>query len=249
VISRASPLLLVLFIAPAFAGHPWGGVDICEARKDIVPPGIDPALLPDPGSPGAQVLQRTCTQCHNLPGPGRHTREEWPAVLTRMETLMKVSRFYRGLLGPVTMPDAGARAALRAYLDTYALHPLPPRAAGLPVDGVERLYRETCGDCHAAPDPRVYAATTWPALLERMDAHRTAMARPALSAAQHKAVASFSARAHGDPAVVGSGHQGVALPLPESAPTGGDPLGRLASLAAFFGLAGLGVWRWRRGRH
>jgi hypothetical protein len=240
--------LLLVFVAPAFAGHPWGGVDICEARKDIIPPGIDPALLPEGASPGAQALQRYCTQCHNLPGPGRHTRAEWPAVLTRMQTLMKVSHFYRGLLGPVAMPDAGERAALAAYLDAHALRPLPPRAAGLPADGVERLYREACGDCHAAPDPRAYSATTWPALLERMDAHRVTMARPALSAAQHRAVAAFSARAHGGPAVAGSGHQGVALPLPESAPAGGDPLGRLASLAAFFGLAALGVWRWRRGR-
>ncbi len=243
-------LLLALLIAtpPAFAGHPWGGVDICEARRDIIPPGIDPALLPEPASAGAQVLQRYCMQCHNLPGPGRHTRDEWPTVLTRMQTLMKVSHFYRGLLGPVAMPDAGERAALAAYLDAHALHPLPPRAAGLPADGVERLYREACGDCHATPDPRAYDAAAWPALLDRMDTHRTAMARPALSVAQHKAVAAFSARAHGGPAVAGSGHQGVALPLPESAPAGGDPLGRLASLAAFFGLAGIGVWRWRRGR-
>ena len=72
---KCAPLLILLLAAtPALAGHPWGGVDICEARKDIVPPGIDPALLPEPASKGAQVLQRTCTQCHNLPGPGRHTR-------------------------------------------------------------------------------------------------------------------------------------------------------------------------------
>lgn len=243
----AALVLLLLLAAPAFAGHPWGGVDICQTRKDIIPPGIDPALLPERASAGAQVLQRYCTQCHNLPGPGRHTREEWPSVLTRMETLMKVSHFYRGLLGPVAMPDAGERATLAAYLDAHALHPLPPRAAALPPDGAERVYRDICGDCHAAPDPRAYAAT-WPALLDRMDAHRTTMARPSLSAAQHKAVAAFSARAHGGPAVAGSGHQGVALPLPDAAPASGDPLGRLASLAAFFGLAGLGVWRWRRGR-
>jgi len=248
VISRASPLLLVLFIAPAFAGHPWGGVDICEARKDIVPPGIDPALLPEPASKGAQVLQRTCTQCHNLPGPGRHTREEWTTVLTRMETLMKVSRFYRGLLGPVAMPDAGERAALHAYLDTYALRPLPPRAAGLPTDGTERLYREACGDCHAAPDPRAYPAAAWPALLARMDGHRATMGRPLMTGAQRTAVERFSGRAQGGPAVAGSGHQGVALPLPETDAGAADPLGRLASLAAFFGLAGLGAWRWRRGR-
>jgi cytochrome c5 len=239
--------LLLLPAAPAFAGHPWGGVDICASRRDVVPPGIDRALLPEGTSPGAQVLQRYCTQCHNLPGPGRHTREEWPAVLTRMQTLITVSRFYRGLLGPVAMPDAGERAALAAYLDAHALQSLPPRAAGLPPDGAERVYREVCGDCHAAPDPRAYAAATWPALLERMDAHRVAMARPPLGAGQREAVAAFGAGARGRPAVAGSGHQGVALPLPQSAPGGGDPRGRRASLAAFFGLAALGVWRWRRG--
>lgn len=242
------PLALVLLAAPALAGHPWGGVDICEARKDIIPPGIAPTLLPEPASVGALVLQRYCTQCHNLPGPGRHTRNEWPTVLARMDTLMKVSHFYRGLLGPVAMPDAGERAALQAYLQDHALRPLPPRATGLPTDGAEPLYRAVCGDCHAAPDPRAYAAASWPALLARMDAHRTTMARPPLTAAQRKGVEAFGARARGGLAVAGSGHQGVALPLPEPGSTAGDPLGRLASLAAFFGLAGLGVWRWRRGR-
>lgn len=242
------PLALMLLSAPALASHPWGGVDICAARRDIMPPGIDPALLSEPASKGAQVLQRTCTQCHKLPGPGRHTREEWPMVLTRMETLMKVSRFYRGLLGPVAMPDAGERAALRDYLDAHALRPLPPRAAGLPTDGTERLYREACGDCHAAPDPRAYAAATWPALLTRMDDHRATMGRPLMTGAQRTAVERFSGRAQGGPLVAGSGHQGVALPLPEAAPKEAGPLGRLASLAAFFGLAGLGLWRWRRGR-
>lgn len=241
-------LALMLFTAPALAGHPWGGVDICEARKDIIPPGIDPAQLPEPASKGAQVLQRTCTQCHNLPGPGRHTREEWPAVLTRMDTLMKVSHFYRGLLGPVAMPDAGERAALQTYLQDHALRPLPPRATGLPTDGAERLYRDACGDCHAVPDPRAYPAASWPALLARMDSHRATMARPPLTAAQRNVVEAFSARAQGGPAVAGSGHQGVALPLPATAPKTADPLGRLVSLAAFFGLAGLGLWRWRRGR-
>jgi cytochrome c5 len=241
-------VLLLLLAGPAYAGHPWGGVDICKVRRDVIPPGIDPALLPQPASPGAQVLQRYCTQCHNLPGPGRHTREEWPAVLTRMQTLMKVSGFYRGLLGPVAMPDETERAALAAYLDAHALQPLPPRAAALPPDGAERVYREACADCHAAPDPRAYA-TAWPALLDRMDAHRVSMARPVLTTVQRRAVEQFGARAQGAPAVAGSGHQGVALPLPESAAAAGDPFGRLASLAAFFGLAGLGMWRWRRGRH
>jgi hypothetical protein len=60
-------------------------MDICEARKDIVPPGIDPALLPEPASKGAAGV---AAHLHPVPQParpGRHTREEWPTVLARME--------------------------------------------------------------------------------------------------------------------------------------------------------------------
>ncbi len=240
--------VLLLLAAPALAGHQWGGVDICEVRKDIMPPDMSPTLLPEPASKGAQVLQRYCTQCHYLTGPGRHTREEWPAVLARMEALMRVSHFYRGLLGPVAMPDAEEKAALHDYLDHHALHPLPPAPAGAPPVGAERAWRAICGDCHAAPDPRAYPETAWPILLARMDAHRTVMARQPLSGAQTKAVEAFLDAARGGPAVSGSGHQGVALPLPAPAATASDPLGRALSLAAFFGLAALGLWRWRRGR-
>ena len=63
-----SPLVLMLFAAPAFAGHPWGGVDICEARKDIVPPGIDPALLPEPAFTGRAGV---AAHLHPVPQPAR----------------------------------------------------------------------------------------------------------------------------------------------------------------------------------
>lgn len=238
----------LLFAGPGWAAHDWGGVDICQVRRDIMPPGIEPALLAEPAAAGAALLQRYCTQCHYLPGPGRHTAEEWPAVLERMDILMGVSRFYRGLLGPVDSPGEGERKLIRDYLQRHALRPLPASAT-LPADGTERLYRAVCGDCHAAPDPRRYAASRWPTLLERMDNHRTTMARPPLSSAQQEAVTGFIARAQGGPAVAGSGHQGMALPLPAASPTQTVALGRLVSLAAFFGLAGLGLWRWQRRGH
>jgi cytochrome c5 len=243
------PLALVLLSAPALAAHPWGGVDICETRRDIVPPGIDAALLPEQDSRGARLLQTYCTQCHNLPGPGRHTREEWPKALSRMETLMRVSGFYRGLLGPVAMPDAAEQKALQSYLEKHALRPLPERASSVATVGPERLYRQACGDCHAAPDPRAYPAETWPALLARMDRHRVTMARSPMNAAQRTAVEDFIGMAWGNPSVAGSSHQGPALPLPAPEPIAADPFGRIVSLAAFFGLAGVGLWRWRRGRH
>ena len=243
---RLFPLVLALFTAPALASHQWGGVDICETRKDIMPPDMAASQLPESDSPGARVLQRYCTQCHYLTGPGRHTREEWPDVLRRMDALMGISHFYRGLLGRVAMPDDMEKAALRAYLDRHALKDLPPPASGTPPVGPERAWRAICGDCHAAPDPRAYPEATWPALLARMDARRAAMARQPLSGAQKAAVEDYVAAAWGKPTVSGAGHQGSTLPLPSAATTTEDPAGRLISLAAFFGLAALGVWRWRR---
>ena len=64
-------------------------------------------------------------------------------------------------------------------------------------------------------------------------------------------VEDYLAAAWGRPTVSGAGHQGATLPLPSAAASSEDPVGRMISLAAFFGLAALGVWRWRRnsGRH
>ena len=116
------PLLLVMLLlsGPAWASHPWGGVDLCETRPDLVPPGIEAERLPAPDSTGARLLQAYCAQCHNLPEPALHDRETWPAVVARMDNLMRVSHFYRGELGPVDMPDAREWELLVEYLQAHA---------------------------------------------------------------------------------------------------------------------------------
>lgn len=244
-------LFVALLLAhPAYANHPWGGLDLCEARRDSVPPGIDAALLPQPTSAGAALLQKYCAQCHNLPGPGRHTREEWPAVVSRMETLMQVSHFYRGLLGPVAVPDTDERALLQGYLQHNALRALPPHPVALPMGQAERAFRTHCGDCHAAPDPRQYAAANWPSLLQRMDEHRAVMARPPLTPAQRVAIDEFIGSSTNGPTLTGSGHSGTLLPLPATTGTELDKthnFGRWFVLAFFFGLSALALWRWPRG--
>lgn len=51
---------------------------------------VDPDALPEAGRSSAwSSYNRACTQCHTLPDPRRHTREEWPAVLARMEKNMQ----------------------------------------------------------------------------------------------------------------------------------------------------------------
>lgn len=241
-------LLLASFwiAAAALASHPWAGVDICEVRRDTVPPGIDAATLPEPNSEGAILLQRHCTQCHNLPGPGRHVAQAWPAVMTRMETLMRVSGFYRGPLGPVTTPDKRERSVLLAYLERHALHELPASSLLAASAPAEQTYRSVCGDCHAAPDPRAYDATVWPGLIERMDRHRTVMSRPALDTVQRAAVDAFILQVRTGAHVPGPIH-GATAPNGRTHGSGNGP-GRWVSLGVFFGLSVAGIWRWRRGK-
>lgn len=238
---RWTGLLLLLVLPAAWANHPWGEVDICTTRNDIMPPGL--VAPPEPDSRGARLLQRYCTQCHNLPGAGRHTAGEWPPLLERMETLMGVSRFYRGLLGPVAMPDEGEWAELRDYLQRHALQPLPASPT-LAVTPAERIYRTVCGDCHAAPDPRRY--DDWPRLLDRMARHRDTMGRAPLPPGVQRRVLAFIEAADDGPRVSASGHAATALPLADGALLDDDPVGRGLSLVAFFGLTLLGAWRWRR---
>ena len=59
-----------------------------QMTGDMLSPAMDPGLLPDPDSQGALLLQRFCSRCHHVPGPGLHTAAEWPAVVERMKGYM-----------------------------------------------------------------------------------------------------------------------------------------------------------------
>ncbi|MEW8030418.1 MAG: hypothetical protein AB2792_01710 [Candidatus Thiodiazotropha sp.] len=114
-------LLLILFLPiPLAASHAWAEIDLCEAYKDKLPPGLTAERLPEARSPGAELLDRYCTQCHNLPGPDRHTLAEWHDVTTRMFTLMDVAHRFGGVMGRVETMQPQARATLVAYLGRHA---------------------------------------------------------------------------------------------------------------------------------
>jgi mono/diheme cytochrome c family protein len=50
---------------------------------------IPPHKLPSPESQGAMLFKNRCSQCHGLPDPGRHTAEEWPAIVEKMRGYMQ----------------------------------------------------------------------------------------------------------------------------------------------------------------
>lgn len=166
--------LLILLAAPAQASHDWFGQDLCRSFPERMPPGIAPADLPEPASPGAVLLAGHCAQCHQLPGPGHHTAAEWPAIVQRMQLLVEVTSRFGGR-PDLKIPNDTERQVIADYLQRHALRPLP---AGLDAPDA---YLSACGDCHAAPDPALHTSAEWPAVFTRMAGLRPLMAREPLN--------------------------------------------------------------------
>jgi len=138
-----------------------------------LPPGIDPALLPEPDSSGAHLLRQFCTQCHNLPSPGLHTASEWPQVVDRMNMRMQMMG---GMMG-VMAPDPVQLKILLGYLQRHAQKPID--AASYPdLDTpAGRAFSTTCMQCHALPDPKQHSAQEWPSVVARMRGNMAAMGK------------------------------------------------------------------------
>jgi len=88
-----------------------------------MPPGIDPANLPDLQSEGALLIQRYCNQCHNLPSPGLHTAAEWPTVVARMNHRMQMmsGRGKMWMMRDIKAPSQQELDTLLTYLQANAL--------------------------------------------------------------------------------------------------------------------------------
>jgi hypothetical protein len=119
--NRLFLLLMILSMPlPVAASHFWGGIDLCEVYKDKLPPGLTTELLPDAHSQAVVLLDHYCTQCHNLPGPDRHTAAEWRDVASKMFMLMDVSNRFGGLMGKVETMEPQEQEMLLAYLERHA---------------------------------------------------------------------------------------------------------------------------------
>jgi cytochrome c5 len=164
-------LVLSMGSSSVFASHSFGGLDLCALYPEVMPPGLRPDQLPDAGGPGAILMQGYCTQCHALPGPGRHSAEEWPQVLDRMLVLMDVADRFGGLLGNVKTPASGERDQLRSYLVSHALKPM----TGTPQGVGASAFENHCSGCHALPDPAQYNHVDWPGQIKRMQGHMVVM--------------------------------------------------------------------------
>jgi len=164
-------LTLILNGSSVFASHSYAGMDMCALYPEVMPPGLDPALLPEAGGAGATLMETYCTQCHALPGPGRHTAEEWMDVLDRMFVLMDVADRFGGLLGNVKTPSLNEREQLSHYLLLHSLKTMTTKPQGIGA----AAFENHCAGCHALPDPAQYNHLDQSSLIKRMQRNMEVM--------------------------------------------------------------------------
>ena len=171
--------LLLLFTAPALAADEttaarqrWAHSPHGPMLERILPPGFEAAMLPQPSSRGAQLTQRYCVQCHNLPNPAMHHAEKWLPVFDRMVVRMEgkgnMGRLMADMMAGVAAPTAEESKVLVAYLERNAQQALDPKQIPAVNAPAAEAFRVACQQCHVLPDPRRHTAREWPAVVARM---------------------------------------------------------------------------------
>jgi len=175
---RFSLLLLLLASLAAQAGgmedarKRWAASPHGPMLERILPPGFEPADLPEPGSRGAQLTARYCVQCHNLANPAMHDAAKWPAIVERMVLRMQgkgnMGRLMAEMMAGVEAPSEADTKTLVAYLRRYAQKALDPKRYPEAYRAAGDAFRLACNQCHVLPDPGRHTATEWPRVVARM---------------------------------------------------------------------------------
>lgn len=143
--------------------------------RRILPPGPDPATLPEPGSAGADLLTRYCVQCHHLPSPAMHTPANWPRIVERMVWRMEgkgnMGTLMKDMMDHVQAPAAQDRAVLLAYLKKHGQKPIDPGRYPDLATPQGQAFELACSQCHELPDPKRHTVREWPKVVERMRKH------------------------------------------------------------------------------
>lgn len=237
-------LVVMLNVPSVFASHSFGGLDMCAVYPEVMPPGLDSNLLPDAGGSGALLMETYCTQCHSLPGPGRHTAEEWPQVLDRMFVLMDVADRFGGLLGNVKTLSSSERDQLNSYLVLHSLKSTTIKPQGVGA----AAFENHCAGCHAMPDLAQYQHLDQSSLIKRMQRNMAVMKYTPPTTDAMMQIQLYMQNSHNavdaenyspdESLILGQGYDGVRLP------DRGFSFGSWLALAPFFLLVMVGLLRW-----
>lgn len=139
----------------------------------ILPPGFEPAELPEPRSEGARLTLRYCVQCHNLANPAMHHAEKWPAIVDRMVVRMEgrgnLGALMTEMMAGVKAPTAEETRSIVGYLQRHAQTPLDPQRYPEVHQPSGEAFRLACNQCHVLPDPKRYTAAQWRVVVARME--------------------------------------------------------------------------------
>lgn len=180
--------LLIAFIPAAHAADEaaaakkrWEDSPHGPMLERILPPGFEPSKLPQPASRGAQLTQRYCVQCHNLPNPAMHHAQKWPSIFERMVMRMRglgnMGRLMADMMAGVSAPSVEEERVLVGYLRSNAQKPLDAKKIPEVNAPSGEAFRVACGQCHVLPDPQRYTAREWPAVVARMQTNMEWMNR------------------------------------------------------------------------
>ncbi len=153
----------------------------------MLPPGFKPETLPDPSSRGAKLLNHYCTQCHDLPNPAMHAVDEWPSITNRMFARMSMMS---GMMG-VENPSSEEQALIVSYLKAHSLKSISPGMLPSPESKSAIMFKETCSQCHALPDPSLHTAQEWSAVVERMRGNMQAMGKRVITDQERKEIVGY----------------------------------------------------------
>ena len=90
-------------------------------------------------------------------------------------------------------PTGGEQGTILDYLQGHALRPANVEALG-PSDAPGlALFRQTCAQCHALPDPTLHTADEWPVVVDRMRKNMRAMGRRVITDPERDEIVGFLA--------------------------------------------------------
>lgn len=141
-------------------------------------PLIDVAALPAPGSTGAKLMASYCTQCHNLPSPAMHSRDDWPTIIERMYRRIDMMERSSSRWKSIKAPNGEEKQRLSIYIVSHAMRPFDPITSSQPDSPESIVFRNTCGRCHGLPDPGQHTAGEWPSVVARMKTNAKNMNKP-----------------------------------------------------------------------
>ena len=163
-----------------------------KMMSGILPSGITPNDLPDPGSVGAKLMDRYCTQCHALPSPEMHTAEEWPPIADRMFSRMSMMSGMEGMkMMDIKNPSHHEKQEIIAYLLSHAMKAIMPGSIPSPQSRGAIAFMNICSRCHALPDPKSYSAAQWPKIVAWMRSNMRVMGKGTMTDKEEKEILSY----------------------------------------------------------